>query len=403
MILATEQAFVVHYTGHEFASLGDSGHLGGGSVLCATQELCRRIGKENADQGERICFTCRGGNMENESRISNNREIGKNLQIEGLRGLSTLPIVLYHLFCRYQEIYLGRYQNHLWLESLAIFGMIAFVIMSSYFLWGEDRESGFSLGRFYQKKILRLWPSYFLCITITFTVLQIFNLPERMSTFGEYVANVFFVNGFLGINYVDGAHWYLTTMVLLISIAGVLKRFRLDSKWYVFLLWMILNMLCRVLGIDVLWRFTGGDFVGLVCAGTILHRFMQCCGGGAEEKKKFVAQWGVVALAACGHILQVYGFWNVLRAIAAVVLIWGCLRRKVGILNNRIFVFMGKISYPVYLIHQNIAFQIEYCLMRWHGEFSYWFAVIALFVVTALGVAIYYCFERPVQRWIKKF
>lgn len=45
-----------------------------------------------------------------------------------------------------------------------------------------------------------------------------------MSTWGDWILNIFFINGFIGTRYVDGAHWYLTILISFIVIISIAKK-----------------------------------------------------------------------------------------------------------------------------------------------------------------------------------
>lgn len=56
---------------------------------------------------------------------------GRNIQIEGLRGLSALMIVLYHVFPRYASLFLGQPQG--WTKHIGSMGSSLFLLISAYF------------------------------------------------------------------------------------------------------------------------------------------------------------------------------------------------------------------------------------------------------------------------------
>lgn len=65
--------------------------------------------------------------------------MGKNInyQIEGLRGISIMIVLLYHLIDRFQQIYFGR--NIRAMDFWGSFGVTIFLIISGFF--AVDPES----------------------------------------------------------------------------------------------------------------------------------------------------------------------------------------------------------------------------------------------------------------------
>ena len=59
----------------------------------------------------------------------------RNKQIDGLRGITIFLIVIYHVFCRYSEIYLNR--SIPLVKYFGTFGNSVFLLISAYFLTGE--------------------------------------------------------------------------------------------------------------------------------------------------------------------------------------------------------------------------------------------------------------------------
>ena len=74
--------------------------------------------------------------------------------------------------------------------------------------------------------------------------------------------------------------------------------------------------------------------------------------------------------------------------------------RKAALLNTPLLVFLGTVSYPLYLLHQNIGYVIIQ-RMRNHG-FAYGWAILLAFGVSlAVATAVTFGIERPVQRRVR--
>lgn len=52
----------------------------------------------------------------------------RNMQIEGLRGVAILMILIFHAFYRYQQIYSGNGIEYNWLKDWGSFGVCIFFI-----------------------------------------------------------------------------------------------------------------------------------------------------------------------------------------------------------------------------------------------------------------------------------
>lgn len=81
----------------------------------------------------------------------------RNMQIEGLRGVAILMILIFHVFYRYQQIYSGNGSEYNWLKDWGSFGVCIFLLISCYYLINFDSAiASFSLLKYLIKKFMRL-------------------------------------------------------------------------------------------------------------------------------------------------------------------------------------------------------------------------------------------------------
>lgn len=71
------------------------------------------------------------------------------------------------------------------------------------------------------------------------------------------------------------------------------------------------------------------------------------------------------------------------------------MEEKFKFLNNKVLVYIGEISYPLYLVHQNISMSIEYILYNYfHQSYYIWFAFIAIIVSVIIASIIHNKIEK---------
>lgn len=321
----------------------------------------------------------------------------RNQQIEGLRGIAILIVVLFHVFDRYQQIYMDR--SVWWMNQWGEFGVGIFLTISCFYMVDFSKESSsVSFIKRLSKKVLRLWPSYFVAITFIFAITHIFYLPERTCSIKDYFLNLFFVNGFLGTSYVDGAHWYVTTLLSVTIIIEIARMFKADKNPMFYVCWIILFVVTKVLSYSLATKLIGTNSVGYVFVIVAVKYFMQRCG----EKSKEMVLWILVLCGGCFLIMKCVGISALLELIIIVPAFLGCYFKKFDFMENKVLLSIGAISYPLYLIHQNAAFVIEYQLMNRIGKYSLWYGVIAIVSVILIAVLIYVVVEKRLQTQIKK-
>jgi peptidoglycan/LPS O-acetylase OafA/YrhL len=112
-------------------------------------------------------------------------------------------------------------------------------------------------------------------------------------------------------------------------------------------------------------------------------------------------QYGVAAAVA----FLAQGPQGLLLALAIVGVFWLVAQRRARLLDTRVLVFLGAISYPLYLLHQNIGYVVIHGL-RAHSVAYGWAMLAAIAVSLAGATALHYAVEVPArerfQRWRKR-
>ena len=95
--------------------------------------------------------------------------------IDGLRALAVMPLVLYHLG----------------IPGFA--GVDIFFVISGYLICGmidqDIRGGGFSLGNFYKRRILRILPALFAMFMVTGVLAYAYCLPVEFEDFSKSLAS----------------------------------------------------------------------------------------------------------------------------------------------------------------------------------------------------------------------
>ena len=166
----------------------------------------------------------------------------RNRQIDGLRCIALVMIIAFHYFYRYNQIYNAGNGEIQIFKYFGVFGVNIFLLISAYFMYIPLKTNvDVDLKNYYKKKLLRLWPVYLCSIVMICIVLYIIPLPGRMVSGKDFIYNVFMINGYIGTPYVDGAHWYLTTLVAFYFIQGILLKARKLENIYCLAIWLLLD------------------------------------------------------------------------------------------------------------------------------------------------------------------
>lgn len=298
--------------------------------------------------------------------------------LNGLRAIAALAVVVSHTTMALADFHLNPHifgtdiYGHPKGINLAGFGVSIFFALSgfliTYLLLLEDEKTNINIGNFYIRRILRIWPLYYLYLAISLLIVNVLGMPWSWASLGFYIfyaANVPFI---LGTTIPFLAHYW--------SLA-------VEEQFYLF--WPLLLKTCRgsffsiITGaaltleiaklcshfwplipyLDLTLRVARFQCMMIGGLGAMLyHRrniaFMKLTTHGLTQ---FIA-WASVLLMAANrfHVASVID--DELVAFIAVALIMGQITGGTGWVNleQDSFDFLGKISYGIYVVHPLIIF-----------------------------------------------
>ncbi|NLE10610.1 MAG: acyltransferase [Actinobacteria bacterium] len=245
----------------------------------------------------------------------------------------------------------------------------------------------------------RLYPAYWISVAITFFVVMIFTLPGREVSTNVALLNLTMLQGFLGVAAVDGVYWILSinlTFYAIMFFVYVIKQTNHLRRFaFAWVLVTVLNQLMKnTVGID--WP---GDqivflqnYVPMFMAGTVFYK-MRSEGIRTVDHMSLMfylgAQW------------YVSNWQNAAAMCAMYLLFYLYIYDGIKWLAVRPLLFVGGISYSLYLIHQNVGYVILRGLYGW-GLDPLGAIPIAVVGVVIVATGITYLIERPASRMIRR-
>jgi peptidoglycan/LPS O-acetylase OafA/YrhL len=308
--------------------------------------------------------------------------------VDGLRALAILPVVLFHAF---PTLLRGGF------VGVDIFFVISGFLISGIIFKGLQRES-FSFPGFYANRIKRIFPALLLVLSACAVFGWFFLLPDEYAQLGKHiVGGAGYMENFIlrrEAGYFDTAT-SLKPLMHLWSL-GIEEQFYLTYPFLLWAAWRLRGNLLAIIVPLVLISFSLNVWqVRSDAASTFFlpqTRFWELWAGGAlayidifkpEVPRHFAKSWAWLtsslpnrgltsasavifpnALSILGVVLiglslllvredSFPGYWGLLPVGGAALLIlagpsaW--INRR--ILSNRVAVFVGLISYPLYLWH----------------------------------------------------
>lgn len=332
----------------------------------------------------------------------------KNMQIEGLRGLGCLIIVLFHVFYQYNVCCLKK--DGPWpLKHWGEFGVAIFIFISGYYLIDFEKE-GFSFSEFLKKRLLRLYPIYAFAVILIFTI-RSFTCVSGFTavTWKDLFLNITLLNGFTGKPYIEPAHWYMTSLLRTIILAGILQKLKLHKR-----IGVMSGLLCLIVALKVIQRitenalvlsiceliliFTGGAYTGVFFLAFMMRK-LSCDNlktlWSEHKKEVFVVVLTIVYLIGLPGIVY-----------TEIVLCSGfcfflSLHNRLPFLESKLFLSVSKISYTWYLTHQYVAYWIEEKVRTVWGGQSLFSAICAFIMTGLMAIALHNYVEKPLERIIR--
>lgn len=291
--------------------------------------------------------------------------------LNGIRSIAALAVVLSHITLSLGDFNLdpsifgtenGKPKGLL----LAGFGVSIFFVLSgfliTYLIQTEKDQHVINIRKFYMRRILRIWPLYYLYLFIIVLFLLLTHEKIDMSSLLLYVfysANIPFITGHtiqfiahywsLGVEEQFYLFWpwvnKYTKSILRFCLVGIIFLIGLKMSLHIFFPNTILEEIIHVTRFHCM-------LIGAL--GAILYK---------SENKFFIKiidtkivqsfSWFIIFLVAINQFHIASFIDNEIISVVALFIIVGQIKERNRIVNLdlRIFNFLGNISYGIYVIH----------------------------------------------------
>lgn len=319
-------------------------------------------------------------------------------ELDALRGLAAVCVVMYHYTQRFNELY-PNYMSVEFKFSYGNLGVQLFFIISGFVIFLTIKQTTTSV-EFIKKRAIRLYPAYITCVIITFLCVSIFGLEGRETSFKDALINLSLLEGFIpGTNYVDGAYWSLTVEITFYILISILIYFRSVKYIYQILcVWLFSSTILyfivektnlKILGI--LYERAIFNYAYLFIAGISFYFLMQ------KKSYKYI-------LLLFSTLLFQFLTSDIVTFTIVLILyfvFWLAITKKISLLSRKPLLFMGNISYGLYLIHQNIGY-IIILKMNDLGFNNQYYLIIPLIISIILAYIITKYLEKPMMKFLYK-
>ena len=334
------------------------------------------------------------------------KEKNRIREIDALRGIAAFAVLLFHFTMFREQAKLGFNVGCMGVDMFFIIsGFVILMTIEKMITWQEFAVSRFS----------RLFPAYWVCVTITALAILFYSMysaDQHMADnlLGKYLINLSMLQYYFNVADIDEPYWTLIielvfySFMLLLFITKNIKRIEIISV--VVLCFALLYSLPAIRANYVMYKVYRAipliTYFPLFFSGILFYKMK------VEEKTIYrvllvIACFAVQLMLYSSYYLREFvssrEYLAVLSIIYAVFTLF--LFGKLSFIVNRVTMWLGNISYSLYLIHQFISTKIVIPELMKRGV-NFWIAsLIAMIVIMILATLINIYVENPARKYIR--
>lgn len=315
-------------------------------------------------------------------------------ELDVLRGLAALTVVVFHFTTSFEITYGDRHP--VTNIRYGVFAVHLFFMISGFVIFMTLSNTRTALD-FAVSRFSRLFPAFWAAVLLTQTVVRLYGTTDISVTWREAFINLTMLGEPLHARLVDNVYWSLLIelefyiIMLSLFLADWLKHIeRLVIPWLILQIFTVgaeaatHRPVPQALAVLFLLKYAHLFLAGILCyrirfAGlsATRHILLLCC---------LITEFVVQGMAAG------------LVSIVFFALFYALARNRLGWIAVRPLVFLGTISYALYLIHCNIGYVI---MLHLSGSPRAVQLLVAGIIVFFLASLVTFAIERPCQRAIR--
>jgi peptidoglycan/LPS O-acetylase OafA/YrhL len=281
--------------------------------------------------------------------------------LDAFRAIAILAVLIHHYLSRYAPPdhvpSLYGYDHHYpqWLD-LGAMGVQFFFIISGFVIF-MTLHACHHLFEFWYRRLARLYPAYVIAMAMTFVIANMIGPAEFHSTLRDALSSLAFVTPYVpGARFVEPAYWSLVVEIQFYVCIGLIYAFfreRFEIAWIACIcagsgLWLIGTLPHAQLAGSLSRYLFLSAYVPYFTAGIFFYQLYRRGG-------RHLAAMAAAALIEYVIVTPRFTLSQHLVSAAMIVAFVLFVRGRMEWLATPILVFVGGISYSLYLLHQYIG------------------------------------------------
>jgi|SRR5690554_299669 len=308
-------------------------------------------------------------------------------ELDSLRGIAALVVVLYHYTFRFEEKFgFTQITDHFNLPY-GHYGVELFFVISGFviFMSIEKINNPF---KFLYKRFIRLYPTFWIGMIFSYIFITFFGPENLKVTPTEFLINFTMIPSFFNVPSVDGVYWTLKVemffyfIIFFVILFSVKKKYQIVGYLYIFL---------GILSFTLL-RPTNYFFYGsLFLIGINFYKIW-------KDNASIHNHIQILLCLALTLFYSNFEFFYVTLILLAIFYL--LVYNKLFFLKIRPLLFLGNISYSLYLVHQNFGHTIQIELIHAGLENYILLLTIPLILSIIIASMITYFLEKPIISYL---
>ena len=295
--------------------------------------------------------------------------------LDGLRSVAVLLVISGHLSANFAAANGPNLYSRLPFVANGWIGVDLFFVLSGFFiggqLWKERRDSGsVAVGRFILRRGFRIWPLYFFTFFCVLTIALTFGLGAAAKEYGW--SDLVFLTNFYNRGIVMGSwslcieeQFYIVAPLMLYFSSRHVRSIRMYRPWLWGLLLFVplLRTLIWVHGTGHFFQHSNALFSSLYygsithCDGLVMGLIISNLWVTREKPVSKFATPGILVALAVALMIGLHQLQGGIFDFSALALIFGSLvwfgiQRRSAMFNSRIFYWISRLSFGMYLNHE---------------------------------------------------
>ncbi|WP_416437571.1 acyltransferase family protein [Phnomibacter sp. MR] len=335
-------------------------------------------------------------------------------QIDLIRFFAALSVLLFHyLFRGYitNDLSILRFDEIGHIFKYGYLGVDIFFIISGFVIAMSIKSE--SITAFIRSRITRLYPAYWFCVILTFLFIKLFGNPVFDASFFQLGVNLTMLQSFFRVDMIDGVYWSLYIelkfYMLIVLLLFLQKKFKINIDTFSYV-WLVLSICYALMPASNLTTILNYLFIlnwsSYFIAGMLFYNIYKL-GYSTFRIIGIIVSLLLSVYFSNQRVIDATAFYKTdfsILIVAAVIICFYLIMllistKQLKKLNKQSFLKLGVLTYPLYLIHENIGFIIFNNIGAYINK--YLLVGITTFAMLIVANLIHKKIEKPVADYIK--